>query len=146
CVALACTFLNQFAVRAQRALHADEILLHILTIRISAARCELAVAPMPDHQVAPAFWAKLIERNVWNFLALIQAAGSLAIRISRARHELPEAAAFKYHHSTAVFAVLVSRSSFLHVGRIKIWQIDGIFFGKRAAIRIIFVIRAARVK
>src|SRR5262249_11549855 len=101
-------------------LHADKILLYILTIRISTARRELAIAPMPDHEIAPAFWAKLIEWNVGNFLALIQAACSFAIRIARARHELPEAAAFEYHHSTAIFAVLVSRSSFLHVGRVKI--------------------------
>src|SRR5215475_8821736 len=81
CVSFARLFLHQFAVFAQRALHADEILFHVLAIGISAAGGEFPIAPMPDHQIAAAFGANFVEGDVRNPLALIQAAGGFAIRI-----------------------------------------------------------------
>src|SRR5580704_9493337 len=92
-ITLACPFFNEFAVFAERALHSDEVLLHILAFRISAARSELTETPMPQNQVALAQWASLIERNVGHLLALIKPPRSLAIGIASAGHELPKASA-----------------------------------------------------
>ena len=97
---------------------------------------------MPDHHVAAALGAEFIERNIGNLLALIEPACGLAVRISRAGHELAEASALQHHHAAAVLAILLLRS-FLHVGRIEIRQIDGIFFGKRATVGIVFIVGAA---
>src|SRR5882762_3548282 len=47
-VALARPLLDNSAVLAQRTLHADEVLLDVLAVRIAAARSELAIAPMPQ--------------------------------------------------------------------------------------------------
>src|SRR5213076_571540 len=44
-----------------RTLHADEILLDVLALGISAARGELAVPSVADHHVASALRAKLVE-------------------------------------------------------------------------------------
>src|SRR5256885_9288062 len=44
------------------------------------------------------------QRNVGNFLPLIQPARGLAVGISRARHELPETATLEHHHPPAVLA------------------------------------------
>jgi hypothetical protein len=133
-IALARPLLDQIAVFALRTLHADEVLLHVLAFGISAARRELAETPVPDHHVAPALRAKLIERNIGNFLALIQPPRSLAIGISRASHELPEAPALQHHHPAAVFAIFFLRG-LLHVGRIEVGQVDRIFFGELAGVR-----------
>ena len=115
CISLARALLHQFAVFAVRALHADEVLLHILALGISAARREFAEPSMADHHIAPALRAQFIERNVRNFLSLIQTPGGLAIRISRACHELPETPALEHHHPAAVLAIFFLRG-FLHVG------------------------------
>src|SRR5271155_1106782 len=97
CVALAGAFFDQFALFAFRALHADEILLHIFAFGISAARSELAITAVPQYQVALAQRASLIERNVGHFLALIEPPRRLAIGIAGAGHELAEAAALQDH-------------------------------------------------
>ena len=54
------------AVFAQRALHADEVLLHVFAVGIAAAGGELAVASVADHQVASALRALFIQRNIGN--------------------------------------------------------------------------------
>src|SRR5437762_2893596 len=59
-VSFAGLFLDQIAFFAQRTLHANEILLHVLAVGISAARSEFAVAAVADHQITPAFRAGLI--------------------------------------------------------------------------------------
>ncbi len=111
---------DQFSVFAQRALHADEVLLHVFAVRITAAGGEFSIAPVTDHQVVLAtLWALLIERDVWNFLALVETASGLTIRISGTRHELAEAPTFQDHHPAAVFAIFFLRS-FLHIGRIEV--------------------------
>src|SRR5215470_460050 len=144
-VALACFLLHQIAVFAIRALHTDEVLLHEFTIRISGAGSEFAVTTVADHQIASALRAWLVERNIGYALALIEAARGLAIRITRARHELAKAPALENHHAAAVLAILFLRC-LLHVGRIEIGQVDGIFFRERAAFRILFVVRTAGVE
>src|SRR3954471_6279646 len=144
-VPLARALLNQFAVRAQRAFHAHEILFHVLALGIPAARSELAVTSMPDHHVPLALRAKFFQRNIGHSLALIQSPRGLAIRVTRAGHELPEAPALENHSPTAVFAILFLRS-FLHVCSIEVRQIDRIFFGKRAAVRIFFIVRRAGIE
>src|SRR5439155_392808 len=58
-IALARPLLDQLAIFALRTLYTDKILLHVLALRISAARGELAEAPVPDHQIPATFRAKL---------------------------------------------------------------------------------------
>src|SRR6478672_9572321 len=82
----------QLAIRALRALHANKILLDVLAIWISAARDELAIASVPQHQVAPALGAELFQRDVRHALALIKPPRGLAVGITGAGHELPKAA------------------------------------------------------
>src|SRR5436305_13194110 len=109
CVAFARPLLYQFAVFAQRAIHADKVLLHVLALRIAAARREFTEPPVPDHQIPTAFRTKFIQRNIRYLLALIQPPGGLAIRISGAGHELAETPALQYHHPAAVFAIFFLR-------------------------------------
>ena len=97
---------------------------------------------MADHHIAPALRAEFVQRNVRNFLALIEAARGLAIRVSRASHELSESSALEHHHAAAVLAVFFLRS-LLHVGRIQVRQIDRIFFGEGAGVGILFIVGAA---
>jgi hypothetical protein len=94
---------------------------------------------MPQHHVAAALGAELFEWNVGHALALVQAARSAAIRISRAGHELAEAPALEHHHAPAVLAVLVL-AGLRHLRRIQLRQVDGIFLGEGAALRIVFFI------
>ena len=122
-VSLARFLLDQFAVFAERALHADEILLHIFALRIAAAGGELAKAAVADHHIAAALGAKFVERNVGNFLALIETARGFAIGIAGASHELAEASALQNHYPAAIFAILFLRG-LLHVGGIEIGQVD----------------------
>src|SRR5579884_1447606 len=145
-IAFARALLDQFAVLAKRALHADEVLLHVFAVRIPAARGELAVAAMADHHIAPALRAKLFERNIWHFLALIEAPGRLAIRISCARHKLAEASALENHRAAAVLAIFFSRSRLLQIGGVKIRKIYGVLFRKCATVGIVFVVGAACVE
>src|SRR5437763_5706903 len=56
-VALTRALFDQLSVLALGALHADEVLLHVLAVGISATGGELARAPMADHHVASAFGA-----------------------------------------------------------------------------------------
>src|SRR5271166_3872611 len=140
-VALARALLDEVAVFALRTLHADEVLLDVLALGISAARGELAETAMTDHHIASAFRAKLVERNIRNFLALIETARSLAVGIARTGHELAEATAFQHHHTATILAVFFGSSGLLHVSRIEIGQVDGIFFGELAGVRIIFLVR-----
>src|SRR5579884_321785 len=86
--------LDQLAVFALRTLHADEVLLHVLAFRISAAGDELAIASVTQHHIASALRADFFQRNVRNFLALIEPPRGLAVRIAGASHELPKASAF----------------------------------------------------
>lgn len=90
-IPLACALFNQLAVRAQRALYTDKVLLHVLALWISAARSELTKTSMTDHHVTAALGANLIQRNIGNLFPLIQPPSSFAVWISGARHELPEA-------------------------------------------------------
>src|SRR6266446_5673236 len=68
-VALSRPLLDQFAFSAERTLHADEVLLHILALGISAARGELAETAVTDDHVAATVRTLLIERNVGYALA-----------------------------------------------------------------------------
>src|SRR5262249_19316197 len=136
-VALAAgSLLNDLAVFAQRAFHADEVFLHVLAIGVSAATDELAIATMTKHHVAPAFGANLFQRNVGHLSALVQAARCFAIGITGAGHELAETPALEHHHPAAVLAVFLL-CSLLQVGRVKIGQVDGILFGERATLGIL---------
>src|SRR2546427_778811 len=92
----------------------NKFLLHILAIGISAARSKFAEAPVADHQIAPAFRAELIERNIRHSFALIEPAGCLAIRIACAGHELTEAPALKHHYPATIFAIFFL-SGFLNI-------------------------------
>ena len=62
---------DQLAGMALGTLHADEVLLHPFAIGISAARYELAVAAMPQNQVASALRACFFQRDIWNLLLLV---------------------------------------------------------------------------
>src|SRR6202008_1041304 len=95
------------AVGALRTFHANEILLDVLAVRISAARNELTITPVAQHQIAAAFRAELFQRNTRHTLALVQPAGGLPIRIASKSHELPKAPALQDHHASAVLAVFV---------------------------------------
>ena len=144
-VALARAFLYQIAIRAERTLYADEILLHVLALGITTARGEFSIAPVADHHVPSALGAGFVEGNVRDFFALIQTPRGLAVGISRTRHELPEASALQHHHPAAVFAVFLLRG-FLHVGGVKVGQIDGIFFRESTTVGIFLVVRTASVE
>ena len=100
---------------------------------------------MADHHVAPALGAELVDRNVRNFLALIKPASGLAVGISGAGHELAEAAPLQDHHPAAVLAIFFLRG-LLDVGRIQVGQVDRIFLGKGAAVRILLVVGTAGVE
>src|SRR5262249_31311872 len=97
-VALTSAFLDQLAIFAVRALHAYEVLLHVLALGVPTASRELAVASVADHHVAAALRARLIERNIWNFLALIKTPRRFAIGVACAGHELAEASTLQHHH------------------------------------------------
>src|SRR5262249_81525 len=111
-----------------------------------AAGSEFAIAAVADHQIAIALRALLIERDIGDFLALIEAASGFAIRISGAGHELAEAPALQNHHTAAIPAVFFGCAGFLHVGGIRIGQVNGILFGEGAAVGIVFIVGAAGVK
>ena len=100
---------------------------------------------MADHHVAPALGAEFVDRNVGNFLALIEAARGLAIGIAGAGHELAEASALQHHHPAAVLAIFFLRG-LLNVRRIQVGQVDRIFLGEGAAFGILLVVRAAGVE
>src|SRR5712671_1919383 len=114
-VALARAFLDEFAFFAFGTLYANEVLLHVFALGISAAGSELAETAVPQDQVALAQWAGFIERNVRHLLALIQPPRRLAIGIAGAGHELAEAPALQDHDAATVFAVFLLRG-FLDVG------------------------------
>src|SRR5712691_1843600 len=144
-VALSRPLFDQLALSAERTFHPDEVLLHVLALRISAARRELAETAVTDDQVAAAVRTLLIERNIRHTLPLIQPPRSLAIGIPRACHELPEASALEHHDATAVLAVFLLRR-FLQVGRIKVGQIDRILFRELTGVRIFLIVGAARIE
>src|SRR5205823_11665635 len=103
----------------------------------SAERSEFAIAAVTDHQITSAFRARLIERNVRDLLALIEAPRGLAIGIAGAGHELAKASALQDHYPAAVLAIFFLRS-FLDLGGIKVGQIDRVLLGKSAAFGIFF--------
>src|SRR5579864_5013033 len=144
-VALPRPLFYQLSVFALGALYADEVLLHVLALGISTASSELAVPPMANHHIASALGAEFVQRNIGNFLALIQTTRGLAVGIPGTRHELAEPSALEHHHPPAVFAVFLLRRA-LHVGRIQIRQVDRIFLGEGAGVGIFFVVRAAGVE
>src|ERR1700731_526537 len=135
----------QLAIRALRALHADEILLDVFALRISAARDELAIASVAQHQVAAALGTEFFQRDVRHALALIEPPRGLAIGIAGAGHELPEAPALQYHHSSAVLTVFVL-AGLRHLSAVEVREIDRVLFSERAALRIILLVRAAGVE
>src|SRR5260370_2552253 len=136
---------HHVAFFAIRALHPNQVLLDVLAIGISAARCELAEAAVTQNHIAATLRAFLIQGNIGDFFALIQPARGLAVGIPVARHELAKASALEDHDAAAVLAVLFLRG-LLQVGGIKVRQVNGVFFGKGAAIGIIFFIAAAGKK
>src|SRR5579864_8251612 len=144
-VALAGALLHQFAGFAQRALHADKVLLHILALGVAAAGGEFAVAAVAEHHIPAALGTGFVEGNVGHLAALVEAARGLALGIAGAGHELPEAAALKHHGTAAVLAVLLLRS-FLHIGRVQVRQVNGIFLGEGAGVGIVLVVGAAGVE
>src|SRR5579871_2092458 len=144
-VAAAGLLLGQVPGLAFRTLHADVVLLDPLAFRISAAGDELAVPAVPQQQIAPALRTLLVERNVRDLLTLVEPASGLAVGVSRARHELPEAPTLQHHRTAAVLAVLFL-GRLLHVGRIEIGQVDRILFGKCATVGIGLVVCAAGVE
>src|ERR1019366_8337601 len=144
-VAAARLLLRQLARPTLGTLHPDVVLLHPLAFRIAAARNKLSIAAMPQQKVASALGALFIERDVWDLLRLVEPARGFAIGISGASHELPKAPAFQYHRPAAIFAVFLLRG-FLHIGRVKVGQVDRVFLGERATVGIGLVVRAARIK
>src|SRR5262245_29378776 len=73
-VALARALFNKFAVFAEWALHADEVLFYVFAFRITAAGGEFAVAAVADHEIPSAIRARLIERDIGHTLPLIEPA------------------------------------------------------------------------
>src|SRR5260370_21735285 len=136
---------HHVAFFAIRALHPNQVLLDVLAIGISAARGELAKAAVTQNHIAATLRAFLVQGNIGDLFALIQPARGLAIGVPGARHELAKASALEDHDAAAVLAVLFLRG-LLQVGGIKVRQVNGIFFGKGAAIGIIFFIAAAGKK
>src|SRR5262249_52333489 len=96
-----------FALGAVRALHADGLLLHVLALRIIAARHELAVAPVLFDQLVTALRTRLVQRNILGFLRRTELLRGLALGIARARQELTETALFEHHRTAAVVAVFL---------------------------------------
>src|ERR1700722_8841774 len=144
-VALARTLFDQLALFAFGTLHADEVLLHIFALGISAAGSELTIATVAQDQVALAQGAGFVQRYVGHFLALIEPPGGFAIGVASTGHELPEASALQDHHPPAVFAVFFLRG-LLYVGRIEIVQIDRILLGELTSVWIFFVVGAAGIE
>src|SRR5271166_1880665 len=107
--------LGQVSGFTLRAFHSDVVLLDPLAFRITAARNELSVAAMAQQEIAPALRTLLVQRNVGDFLCLVQAAGGLAVRISGAGHELAEPPALQHHGPSTVLAVLLL-SRLLQIG------------------------------
>ncbi len=98
--------LHNFALRAVRARDANGLLLNVLAFRVIAAGDKLAVASKLLHQVALALRAFLFERNIFALLAA-DLFGRLAIGVTGAGEELPEAALLQNHGPAAVLAVLL---------------------------------------
>src|SRR5690349_14695779 len=97
---------------------------------------------MAQDHAAAALRTLLVERDVRNLLTLVQPSRGLAVGISRARHELAEAAALEHHRTSAVLAVLLLRS-LLDIGAVQFRQVDGVFLGEGAGIGIALVVGAA---
>src|SRR5205823_2612368 len=106
-VAAAGFLFHQLAFLALWAFHADEVLLDVLALRISAARGELAKTPVAQHHVPLALGTFFFQRNVGEFLSLVQPPRSFALRISGAGHELAKAAALQHHGAPAILAILL---------------------------------------
>src|SRR3954469_20223681 len=136
---------HQLAIGTLRTFHADEILLDVLAIRIAAARNKFAVASMPKHKVAVALGTELFQWNVRHALALIESPRGLAVRIAGAGHELAKAPALQYHHASAVLAVFIL-AGLRHLRTVKVRKVDWVFFGERAAFRIILLKGATGVE
>src|SRR5271157_3359954 len=113
--------LCQVAGLALRTLHANIVLLDPLAFGIAAAGDELSEAAMAQQQVAPALRTFLVKRNVGDLLGLVQAARSLAVRISGAGHKLAESPALQHHGPAAVLAILFLRR-LLEIGRVEVRQ------------------------
>src|SRR5208337_1684253 len=144
-VALARASFNQFTFLAFRALHADEVLLHIFAVGVAAARSELAETAVPQDQAAFAQRAGFIERNVGHLLALIEPPRRLAVGIAGAGHELAEASALQDHDAATVFAVFLLRD-LLRFGCVEVGQVDRIFLGELAGVGVFLVIGAAGIE
>ncbi len=136
---------DQFAVGANRTFHPYESLFDIFAFRIATTGCELAKTAVANHHIASTLGAKFIQWNIGNFLPLIETPRRFAIRITGASHELPEASALQDHYPAAILTILFLRG-LLNVSGIEIGKIDRVFFRKRAAFGILFVVGAACVK
>src|SRR5207249_9932975 len=84
--------LDNLAIGTLRTLHPDGFLLDVLAGGIVAARRELTKASMLQHQVVVALRTLFVERLVGFLLLSADRLGGLAIRVSRACVEGPEAA------------------------------------------------------
>src|SRR6202171_885768 len=144
-ISLARALFNEFAFFAFGTLYANEVLLHVFALGISAARSELAKTAVPQDQVAFAQRAGFIERNVRHSLALIETPRRLAIGIAGAGHELAEPPTLQDHDAATVFAVFLLRG-LLYIGRIEVGQIDGILFCELAGVGVFLVVGAAGIE
>src|SRR5260370_12749092 len=138
-ISLARALFNELAFFAFGTLYANEVLLHVFALGISAGRRELAKTAVPQDQVAFAQRAGFIERNVRHSLALIETPRRLAIGIAGAGHELAEAPALQDHDASTVFAVFLLRG-FLYIGRIVVGKINAILFGELAGVRVLLIL------
>ena len=59
-ISLSSPLFDQVTLFAERTLHSDEVLLHVLAFRISAASGEFAVAAVADHHIPSALWAHFV--------------------------------------------------------------------------------------
>src|SRR5581483_3324253 len=87
-IAAARFLFDDFAFLALRTLHANEVLLDPLALRISRAGNEFAVAAMAQHQAASALRTFFVERNIGDLLCLVEPPRGLALRVSGTGHEL----------------------------------------------------------
>src|SRR5260370_1638502 len=75
---------HHVAFFAIRALHPNQVLLDVFAIGISAARCELAKAPVTQNHIAAPLRAFLIHENIGDFFPPTHPPPSLPSRIPAA--------------------------------------------------------------
>src|SRR5262249_39291599 len=106
-LALLRTALDDVAFAAFGALHADQLLLHVLALGVVAAGGEFAEAAELHHQVVAAVPALLVERLIRLLLLLAELLRRLAIGVAGASEKRSEAALLQDHRTAAVVAVFL---------------------------------------